>query len=297
MKNALSRNLEDPVLASAEVIPTSVMKLPEQEPVVPTQDLINDGLQHRAELVESRIDLNGRDLNIKSVRNAMLPTLNLFAYYGGDGIGGEVNPLVTVCKPATPTNFCFDKARAAPPFRNGGPVSYGNTLRQMFTSVAPDKGVGLTLNIPVRNRTAQANQVRSELEYRQAQVRLQQLENQVRIEVRNAQFDVKQNRAAVDAAQAAVEFQRQTLDADQKKLAVGVGTSTAVLQDQAALTSAESNLVSAMAAYEKSQVEMDRATGLLLERAGIVMADAESGRVTHMPNIPYVTPRTDVKSV
>jgi outer membrane protein TolC len=176
-------------------------------------------------------------------------------------------------------------------------VSYAGTLDQLVTSVAPDKGVGLTLTIPIRNRTAVADQVRAELEYRQAQVRLQQLENQVRIEVRNAQFDVQQNRAAVDAAQAAVNFQRQTLDSDQKKLAAGVGTPTSVLQDQAALTSAESNLVSAMASYEKAEVEMDRATGLLLERAGIVMADAESGQVTHMPDVRYVTPRQDVQPV
>jgi outer membrane protein TolC len=298
MKNALSRNLEDPILAGAEVIPTSAMQLPAQEPVVPTQDLINDALSHRAELAESRIDLNTRQINNKAVRNAMLPTLDLYAYYGGSGIGGNVNPLVPICgTKGASTTFCFNSTKAAPPFSSGGPVSYAGTLDQLVTSVAPDKGVGLTLNIPIRNRTAQADQVRAELEYRQAQVRLQQLENQVRIEVRNAQFDVQQNRAAVDAAQAAVNFQRQTLDSDQKKLAAGVGTPTSVLQDQAALTSAESNLVSAMAAYEKAEIEMDRATGLLLERAGIVMADAESGRVTHMPDIRYVMPRQDVQPV
>ncbi len=298
MKNALSRNLEDPVLGGAHVIPTSDIKLPDQEPVVPIQDLINDGLQHRAELSESRIDLSSRDLNNKAVRNAMLPTLNLFAYYGGNGIGGDVNPLVTICPPGTTNNsFCYDKTRAAPPFRNGGPVGYGSTLNQLVTSVAPDKGVGLSLNIPLRNRTAQANQVRSELEYRQAQVRLQQLENQVRIEVRNAQFDVEQNRAAVDSAQAAVDLARQTLDAEQKKLAAGVSTSTTVLQDQSTLTQIESNLVSAMAAYEKSQVELDRATGLLLDHTGIVMADAQKGLVEHQPNVPFIAPRSDVQSV
>ena len=296
MKNALSRTLEDPILAGAEVIPTSTMQLPAQEPAVPTQDLINDALSHRAELAESRIDLNSRQINNRAVRNAMLPTLNLYAYYGGSGIGGNLNPDVQACSPGQ-TGLCFTPANAAPPFRSGKPVGYASTLDQLVTSVAPDKGVGLTLNIPIRNRTAQANQVRAELEYRQAQVRLQQIENQVRIEVRNAQFDVQQNRAAVDAAQAAVNFQRETLDSDQKKLAAGVGTPTAVLQDQAALTSAESNLVSAMAAYEKAEVEMDRATGLLLERAGIVMADAESGQVTHMPNVRYVAPRTDVQPV
>jgi outer membrane protein len=294
MKNALSRNLEDPALAGADVIPTSAMQLPAQEPVTPTQDLINDALSHRAELAESRIDLNSRELNNKAVRNAMLPTLNVYAYYGGSGIGGDLNPLVAVCTKKG-QSLCFSPSTAAPAFANGGPVGYGSTLDQMVTSVAPDKGVGLTLTIPLRNRTAQADQVRAELEFRQAQVRLQQLENQVRIEVRNAQFDVQQSRASVDAAQAAVDFQRQTLDSEQQKLAAGVSTSTTVLSDQAALTSAESNLLSAKAAYEKATVEMDRATGLLLEHSGIIMSDAVSGNVTHMPNVPYLAPRQDTQ--
>lgn len=298
MKNALSRNMEDPALAGAEVIPTSMMQVPEQDQTTPTQDLIQDAIAHRAELAESRIDLNSRQINNKSVRNAMLPTLDVFAYYGGSGIGGDVNPAVAVCgTPGASSTFCFNSNKAAPPFRSGGPVSYSNTLDQLVTSAAPDKGMGVTLTIPLRNRTAQADQVRAQLEYRQAQVRLQQLENQVRIEVRNAQFAVQQNHAAVQAAQAAVDFQRQTLDSDQKKLAVGVGTPTAVLQDESTLTTAESNLVSAMAAFEKSEVEMDRATGLLLDHSGIVMADAESGQVSHMPNVPYIAPRTDAPSV
>jgi outer membrane protein TolC len=157
--------------------------------------------------------------------------------------------------------------------------------------------VGLSLNIPIRNRLAEANQVRSELEFRQAQMRLQQIENQVQIEVRNAQFSLQQNRASVDAARASTEFSRQTLDAEQKKLALGASTSTLVLQDQSAYTSAESNLVSAMAAYEKARVEMDRATGLLLDHAGILIDDAERGQVTHMPTVPDIAPRKDVESV
>ena len=153
-----------------------------------------------------------------------------------------------------------------------------------------DKGLGVTLNIPILNRTAQANQVRAELEFRQAQVRLQQLENQVRIEVRNAQFAVQQNRASVDAAQAAVTLARQTLDAEQKKLEAGVSNPTAVLQMQSSLTTTESTLVSAMAAYEKSRVELDRATGLLLENSAIIVEDAQRGEVTHMPKVPIVAP-------
>src|SRR3984885_7792247 len=177
MKNALSRTLEDPALGGADVIPISTMQLPEREPVVPIQDLITDGLSHRAELAESRIDLNSRELNNKAVRNAMLPTLELFAYYGGSGVGGNVNPLVPICTTGG-TADCFNPGNATPPFRNGGPVSTANTLSQLVNGAASDKGIGLTLTIPIRNRQAQADQVRAELEYRQAQVRLQQLANQ-----------------------------------------------------------------------------------------------------------------------
>lgn len=286
MKNALSRNLEDPTLAEAEVIPTSTMQLPEQEPVVPTQDLIKSALDHRAELAESRIDLSNREISNKAIRNAMLPTLDAFAYYGGNGLGGDQNP-ANICPAPPATQIGCHAANAITP------VGYGGVLGDLGDSTAPDKGVGLTLNIPLRNRAAQANQVRGLLEYRQAQMRLQQIENQIRIEVRNAQFSLQQNRAAVQAAQVAREFGRQTLDSEQKKLAAGVSNPTAVLQDQSALTSSESNLVSAMAAYEKSRVELDRATGLLLDHAGIIMAEAQRGQVEHMPSAPDVAPRQD----
>ncbi len=284
MKNALSRSIEDPVLAEADVIPTSVMQVPQEEPVIPIQDLINQGLQHRAELVESRIDLNSRDINNKAVRNSMLPTLDAFAYYGGSGVGGDLNSRCAFGgNPCTPP----------PVFHGANSVGYGGTLNQLVNSTAPDKGVGLSLTIPIRNRLAQSNQVRAELEYRQALVRERQLENQVRIEVRNAQFDVKQNRAAMQAAQSAVDLARQTLDADQQKLKVGLTTQTAILQDAATLTTGESNLVSAKAAYEKSRIELDRATGLLLDHASIDIADATRGQITHLPNVPYVAPQQD----
>jgi outer membrane protein len=289
MKNAVSRSIEDPVLAEADVIPTSTMRLPQQEPVTPIQDMIDDALRHRAELVESRIDLNSRQLSAKAVRNALLPTLNAYAYYGGSGVGGDLNPSCI---------FSGVKCSTSPPpaFTNGRTsVGYGETLQQLVNSSASDKGVGLTLSIPLRNREAQADQVRAELELRQAEVRLHQLENQVRVEVRNAQFDVKQNRAAVEAAQSAVDLARQTFDADQQKLKVGLTTSTVILQDAATLTTSESNLVSAKAAYEKSRIELERATGLLLEDNAINIDDATRAQVTHLPNVPYVAPRVDLQ--
>jgi len=136
MKNALSRSIEDPVLAEADVVPISTMLVPQEEPVVPAQDLINQALDHRAELVELRIDLNSRDLSGKAVRNAMLPTLDAFAYYGGSGVGGSVNPAIPNCA-NTSSTFCFNPAKAPPPFQTSNNVGYGGTFepaRQLHRS-------------------------------------------------------------------------------------------------------------------------------------------------------------------
>ena len=216
MKNAISRTLVDPRLADAEVIPTSTMQLPAEEPVVPTEELVNDALGHRAELAQARINLSNQEISMKAVRSALLPSLDLYGYYGGSGIGGDVALRTCTAGEDPLTSRCFSSALAAPPFRTGGPVGYSSTLNQLVDSSSPDKGIGISLSIPIRNRAGQASQIRSELEYRQAQMRLQQLENQVRIEVRNAQFSVQQNRAAVASAQAAVDLGHQSLDAPAK---------------------------------------------------------------------------------
>ncbi len=290
MKNALSRTLHDPGLAGAEVIPTSTMEIPENEQIRPTDDLVNDALRHRAELVESRIQLTSQELSNKAVRSALLPTLDAFAYYGGTGVGGAQNP-ANLCSNLDPELQGFGCATSPT-----SPVGYGSTVNQLVNSTAPDKGVGLQLNIPLRNRAAQALQVRSELEYRQLQMALQQTENRISIEVRNAQFGVEQNRASVASAQAAVDYAKQSLDAEQKKYQFGTSTTTAVLQNRSALATAESTLLSATAAYEKSRIELDRATGTLLDNENISIDDAAKGQVTHLPNIPYVAPRKDLPS-
>ena len=289
MKNALSRTFHDPMLARADVIPTSTMEVPENEQIQPTEDLVNEALHHRPELVESRIQLRSQEFSNQALRSALLPTLDLYAYYGGYGLGGSQNP-TNLCGNPNSSPFACSSTPASS-------VGYGGTLNQLVNSTAPDKGMGLQLNIPLRNRAAQAVQIRGELEYRQAQMALQQTENRVSIEVRYAQYGVEQNQASVAAAKAAVDYAQQSLDAEQKKYPFGTSTTTAVLQTRSALATAESTLMSAMAAYEKARVELDRAVGTLLDQNGISIDDAARGQVTHMPNVPYVAPRKDLPSI
>ena len=259
--------------------------IPAEEPVTPIQDLINDALSHRPDLAQSRIDLTNREINRKAAANGLRPSVDLVAFYGANGLGGTQNPLAA-CGAGSNPLFCTP-AGTIPGH------GFGSTFGDLFNSTAPDKGMGLQLNIPIRNRSAQADQMRSALELRQAEMRLQQLQNQVAIQVRNAQFAVQQNRAQVEAADKALELAQQSLDAEQKKYALGASTNFAVLQTETDLATADSNRVQARTAYEKSRVELDRVTGYTLVRNGIVLDDAFNGVVTKQPMVPYVTPRTD----
>ena len=168
MKNALSRTLRDQTLAGAEVIPTSTMEVPESEPVQPIQDLVGEALRHRADLVESRIQLNTTEISNKAVRNALcLPSIcsPITADRASAATQNTCEPCVRISRSADSPGFA-----PAAPHSPRSTVGYGSTLNQLVNSTAPDKGVGIQLNIPLRNRAAQAVQIRSELEFQQAQM-------------------------------------------------------------------------------------------------------------------------------
>ncbi len=270
MKNAISRSLASSVLAGVPVVPTDRMVVT-NETVPPVDELVQTALKNSPDYASSLIDLTNREINKSAAKNALLPSVDLFGFYGASAVGGVPNP--AVCGGTCPPT-------------NG----YGSTFGSLFDSSGPDKGVGISLNIPIRNRAAQADQVRSELEYRQAELRLQQQQNTININVRNAQFAVQQNKARVEAAIAGRELAQQSLDAEQKRYQLGASTSFNVLQAQRDLVQSESNYVAAVSAYEKSRVALDQVTGLTLQRNNISLDDAAAGTARMAPNVPGVQP-------
>jgi outer membrane protein len=281
MKNAITKNMQDPLLAEAPVIPTDTLKPDEQYEVRPIGDLIQEALQGRPEIASARINLTNLEISRKSIKNALLPTLDAYAFYGASGLGGPQNPLIPTC-PQNIQGECYQPGLL--------PTTYNGAFTNLFNSSAPDKGVGVNLNIPLRNRAAQANQVRSDLEYRQAQVALQQTENTITLQVRQAQFAMQQNYAALQAAIAARDYARESLTAEQKKFTYGASTPTLVLQASSNLTTSESNVLNAAANYEKSKVNLDFTTSETLSKLGVDLGDAESGKVKHMPAVHGVVP-------
>jgi outer membrane protein len=280
MKQAIARSLEDPTLANAPVIPTdrvSLLEMPEERESA--DDLVRQADANSPTIEQAVMTLKNDEITLKGERNGLLPQLDVYAFYGASGLGGSQSP------------YCvnFETAAACPP-GTYPTISYGTAFSNLFNSSSPNKGAGVTLSIPIRNRQAQSAQARSELEYRQAQMRLQQLYVQTRMQVVNAQYALTNDRAAVQSAQATRDYDRQSVDAELKKLHLGASTTALVLQQQRALATAESTLIAATAKYAIDRAALSQILASTLDRYSISITDAVTGNVKTAPVIPGLQP-------
>ena len=279
IKTALSRTgVSNPAIAAAHIITTDRIQVPAVEPVTPIQDMTAMAISSRPELAQSRIQLANQQLTIRGSKNSLLPTLDVAANLSNGALAGDPNPL-----PA-PVGTVHSNL----PFFLGG---YGTVLSQLFARNFPNYALVVNLNIPIRNRAAQAQVASDELTYRQQQLSLQRLENQVRVDVQNAVIGVSQARAQYIAAQKAQLLQAQTLDAETKKLTLGASTIYNQILAERDLVTAQSNMVAAEAAYARAKVELDRSTGQILYNNNVSLDEAFKGVVTRQPSaIPDAPP-------
>jgi outer membrane protein TolC len=279
IKQAITRNLNDATLAAAPVIPTDRVSLePISEESQPVEALVQEAFQRRPELEQAVLTLRNDEITLKGARNALLPTLDVYGFYGASIIGGPVN------------KNCNFAGISCTVTGNTAPGGYGGVLSDLVNSTAPDKGVGFNVTIPIRNREAQSKQERSLMEYRQAELRLEQLYTQIRMQVANAMFALANDRAQVRSAQAANDYAQQSLDAEQKKLHLGASTTANVLQQQRNMAVAQDNLIAANAAYAKDRAGLYQTLASTLQHYGINLPDAAVGTVTTAPVIPGVAP-------
>jgi len=265
MKNAITKTLDDPVLEAVKVVPTDTLQSAQIVPLEQSvEQLIQEALHERPELAESDVDLVNRQISRKAARNALLPSLSLVGFYGGSGLGGPLNPVYNV--PGVPN-------------ASNVPTDFSGALSNAFNNTAPDYYVGFNLNIPIRNRVAKADQYRSELEYRQAELRREELRKQIRIEVRNAEYALEQTAARVEAARKARDLAQRTFEITQKEQTLGAGSTYQTMTAQRDLALAELDLVTAMTVYQKARIEVDRATGSTLEHNGIQLQEALTGNI------------------
>src|SRR3984885_11343037 len=231
LKNAISRNgIANSTLLDAHIIPLDTITIPANDDVPPVDQLVEQALANRSEITQSRLNIDSNKLNLVGIKNALKPTLQVFAELTNNGLTGPLTALGA----ETP----------GVAYLAGG---YGNLLGEMFRRNFPNYSAGIALNIPLRNRAAQSDYVTSELDLRQNELGLQQNINQVRVDVQNAVIGLQQARARYAAAIKASTLQQQTLEADQKRLALGASTAYQVVLDEQNVASAASAQVKALA--------------------------------------------------
>jgi outer membrane protein len=285
MKNAISRNMVvGSDLMKAEIVPTDTVVVPEQEIAIDVEALIQRAFENRPDFIEQKINLQNRQLSIHSVNNILRPSVDLLGFYGGSSVAGAPNPL---CPPSS--GICLPASTPA--------TGFGTNFTNLFNSTGPDKGVAVQVTIPIRNRTAQAEQVRSQLEYRQAELSFKQLQNNLALSIRNEVFALEQDRARIIAAREAQRFADQNLDAEQKKYALGASTSFNVMSMQAALAVAQENTIAAEIAYAKQRVQLDLDTSQTLDNNNIVLQEAVTGNIRTQPNVPGIGSNTFIEQI
>jgi len=280
IKQAIARNLNDPGLVAAAVIPTDrvdIEQIPEEKQ--PVETLVQEAFQQRPELEQAVLTLRNDEITLKGARNALLPQIDLFAYMAGSGVAGTVNPSMVA-------QGCPYYGGVCPPSIGG----YGTALDNAFNYSSPDKGVGFNITIPIGNKFAQSVQARSLMEYRQAELRLEQIYTEIRMQVVNQQFALANDRAQVLAAQSTLDFDKQSLADEQKKLNLGASTTALVLQQQRSEAIAENTLISAQASYAKDRSTLYQILASTLQHYGINLSEAASGNIQTTPAVPGLKP-------
>lgn len=257
----------DALLQAVRIFPTDTIVVPEREQMPATQQLIDQGLSNRADLAQAGLQVKNGQITVAASRNNVRPEIDAIASIQSHGAIGF-------------TGFTPIGGVLLPPSSTTG------------ASQASVYEAGVQLNVPFRNRIAQADAARDELQLRQMEARVQQLQNQIRDEIENASIAVDVARSAYAAAVRSRMYQEQLLQAEKEKLSVGASTNFFIVQDQSFLAQARSTEVVARSTYIKSRVALQRALGTLLDDSGVQLDDAIKAQLppSAAPNVPQSAP-------
>ncbi len=253
------RGTADPVLGGLRVVPTDPIVIPSTDNSLATEALVSEALSSRPDLALASLQVQSGEVALKASVNAARPEVDLIGNFQTRG-STEV-PFTTLGTPGTglitaPTDLGISGLRASKIYQ-----------------------AGIQLNLPLKNRVAEADAARDLVQLRQAQARTQLLTNQVREQVENSTIALQTARSALNAAIQSRTYQEQLVEAERDRLSVGASTNFLVIQQQSFLAQARSTEVTARSVWIKARVALDRAIGNLLDKNGITYEDSVLGQL------------------
>ena len=288
----MTKNLLDPAFQDVDVVPTTPIEQLAAVPTIALPDAVKEAWANRPELKVEQLQLTNDRVEVKATRSELLPALTLSANYQSSGLGG-----ISTIRSSTPLTFIPNlnvpilDANGNPVFTGGVqefvgvgntfnttstvvPGGVGNAYSAIFQNQFPSYSASLNLSLPLRNRSAQADNARAMLNERQHQTVTQQERNTIVVGVRNALIAIQQDAAQVVATEKATQLSQQTLDDEQKKYSLGASTSYQVILRSRDLTIAKGNELLAKANLQIAFVNFNLAMGRTLTANNITIADA-----------------------
>lgn len=296
--NDITKNPLDAGLRNIEVVPTSPIPNEDAAGNQQLENAVQQAWIDRPEMQQIALQLKNDGIEAKVTTNALLPTLNLVGQYSTQGLGGIGKATTTTKGPLAADllepivdvngNPTGDYVGVAPliPKTTLVPGGIGDAWDSLIHSRFPTFQVGLTMNLPIRNRAAQGSNGTALLNQRQEETNQQEEKNTIYLAVRNALIAVNQDRSAVAAAGTARQLAQQTFDDEQKKYQLGSSDAYTVALRSRDLTAAETTELQDQVQLVEAVVALDQAMGHTLEAHNISIADATNAKVTAAPNIP-----------
>jgi outer membrane protein len=277
LKSVLTRaGLDNIAIATAHITPTDSPEVPPQEAVLPIQDLVGQAFQNRTELEQSRIAMEDSRISMLGTKNALLPTLSVFANASNSALAGQVNTLPVA---VTVNGQTFVSTRTNANVNGYFLGGYGTILSQLFGRNFPNYSAGFQLSLPIRNRAAQADLITDELNYRSQQIQDRQLQNSIKLNVLNAQTALRQARAAYETAVVARKLQEQTLAGERRKYELGTSSILNVVIVQRDTTTRQLAEVDARNQYVRARSSLRQVLGSTLEDYNVSIDEAKKGVV------------------
>jgi outer membrane protein TolC len=259
LKSVLTRNA-GAALRGVRIVPTDTLAIPDKDEVRPLQDQVAEAVARRPDLGQARLQVENSIIGLEGARNATKPEVDLVGTMQNNGLAGAAT--------------AYSAGMVSLPLIGG----YGSALGQALARDYPTYGIGLQVTLPIHNRIAEADLARDELQVKQSQIRVQQLQNQASLEVEDALIAMRRARASSEAAVQARKFQQESLEAEQTRFEVGASTAFFVIQYESLLAQARSTEVAAKSSYVKARAALDRATGSILEAHNISVDAAVKGQ-------------------
>jgi outer membrane protein TolC len=249
----------DPQFRNMPIDLTETVLPPTDDTPLDKEKYVETAFQYRPDLRAQLQALDIDDLQYRQIKNQMLPRMDLNANYTSNGLGGNLLPRT------------INLGTGIPTVTKLVPGGLGDALNQVFGFDFPTYVFGLTLQLPLRDRTRQADLADNLISKRLNTLRARNVEQQIRQEVLNAVTRVESSRASVKLAQIALDFSRKRLDAEQKRYDLGVTTIFFLIQAQQDLVTAQANLLTSSVDYRRNLLALLRSIGTLLEERGVAV--------------------------